>query len=98
MILTLWKFLQEQALDSYGTIKVILLPIIMLLPEGIHILFPSIKMVSNTKAKLVGAEPKKDIAVLKLEEMPKELTPVIVGESQNLLVGQKALAIGNPLA
>ncbi len=49
------------------------------------------------KAKLIGADPKKDIAVLKLEEMPKVLTTITLGESKTLLVGQKALAIGNPL-
>lgn len=48
------------------------------------------------KAKLVGAEPKKDIAVLKLEELPKKLKPITVGTSANLIVGQKAMAIGNP--
>ncbi len=49
------------------------------------------------KAKFIGADPKKDIAVLKLDELPKNLKPIIVGESKGLLVGQKALAIGNPL-
>ena len=49
------------------------------------------------RAKFVGGEPKKDIAVLKLEEMPKDLKPITIGESKGLLVGQKTLAIGNPL-
>jgi S1-C subfamily serine protease len=49
------------------------------------------------KAKLIGADPKKDIAVLQLLEQPKSLTTITLGESKNLLVGQKALAIGNPL-
>ena len=49
------------------------------------------------RAKLAGADPKKDIAVLKLVEMPKNLKPITPGESRSLLVGQKALAIGNPL-
>ena len=48
------------------------------------------------RAKLVGADPFKDIAVLKLEEMPSRLFPIQVGESKNLLIGQKAIAIGNP--
>ena len=48
------------------------------------------------KAKIVGAEPKKDIAVLKLEEFPKNLHPVKLGNSSHLKVGQKAMAIGNP--
>lgn len=49
------------------------------------------------RAKLVGADPKKDIAVLKLLETPKVLHPITPGESKSLQVGQKALAIGNPL-
>lgn len=49
------------------------------------------------RAKLVGADPKKDIAVLKLTERPKNLKAIIPGESKSLLVGQKTLAIGNPL-
>lgn len=49
------------------------------------------------RAKLVGADPKKDIAVLKLNENPKDLRPIIPGDSKTLQVGQKALAIGNPL-
>ncbi len=47
-------------------------------------------------AKLVGVVPAKDIAVLKLEKLPKNLKPVTIGSSTNLMVGQKALAIGNP--
>jgi S1-C subfamily serine protease len=48
------------------------------------------------KAKVVGIEKKKDIAVLKLTEMPKVLIPIKMGVSKNLMVGQKAMAIGNP--
>lgn len=48
------------------------------------------------KARVVGIEPKKDIAVLKLEEKPKELKAIPIGTSKNLLVGQMALALGNP--
>lgn len=48
------------------------------------------------KAKLVGIAPKQDIAVLKLVELPKNLTPIQIGKSNNLQVGQMALALGNP--
>lgn len=48
------------------------------------------------KAKFVGGEPAKDIAVLKLETMPDKIFPVEAGSSSALMVGQKALAIGNP--
>lgn len=50
------------------------------------------------KAKIVGVEPRKDIAVLQLTEKPKTLIPVNAGESKSLQVGQKTIAIGNPFA
>lgn len=48
------------------------------------------------EAKIVGSEPRKDIAVLKLIKPPKNLRAVNVGSSKDLMVGQKAIAIGNP--
>lgn len=52
-------------------------------------------------AKVVGAEPRRDIAVLavtspKALEMLKSYVPFEIIHSRDLLVGQKALAIGNP--
>ena len=49
------------------------------------------------RAKLIGGDPNNDLAVLKLEEIPKNLKSIPRGDSKSLLVGQKALAIGNPL-
>lgn len=48
------------------------------------------------KAKVVGVAPTKDIAVLKLIDSPKNLKSIKVGTSKDLLVGQSAIAIGNP--
>ncbi|HLP62691.1 MAG TPA: trypsin-like peptidase domain-containing protein, partial [Candidatus Deferrimicrobium sp.] len=48
------------------------------------------------KARLIGKEPNKDIAVLKIEGDLKELNALKVGSSKTLLVGQKVVAIGNP--
>ena len=48
------------------------------------------------KAKVVGVAPSKDIAVLKLVNPPKDLKEITRGSSKNLLVGQMAIAIGNP--
>jgi S1-C subfamily serine protease len=47
-------------------------------------------------AKIVGRAPDKDIAVLKIDAQPSKLRPITVGTSNQLLVGQKVLAIGNP--
>jgi S1-C subfamily serine protease len=49
------------------------------------------------KAKLVGKDLQRDIAVLKLETKPAKLYPVVVGSSASLMVGQKTIAIGNPM-
>ncbi len=48
------------------------------------------------RARLVGREPNKDIAVLKVEGDLAGLFPVDVGISRDLQVGQKVIAIGNP--
>jgi S1-C subfamily serine protease len=50
----------------------------------------------QVEAKLVGRDENKDIAVLKLGETVADLTPVRIGASIDLQVGQKVIAIGNP--
>jgi S1-C subfamily serine protease len=47
-------------------------------------------------AKPVGFEPDKDLAVISIEAPADKLTPIPVGRSGDLRVGQKVLAIGNP--
>lgn len=51
---------------------------------------------SSWKATLVGVAPDKDIAVLQIGAPKAGLHPLAIGESKNLLVGQKVFAIGNP--
>lgn len=51
---------------------------------------------SAYKAVLVGADPDKDLAVLQVNAPSHLLKPIVVGEAENLLVGQKVFAIGNP--
>ena len=47
------------------------------------------------EAKLVGFDESNDVAVLKVEA--EGLSPVILGSSDSLLVGDSVVAIGNPL-
>jgi len=51
---------------------------------------------STYPATIVGTHPDKDIAVLKIDAPPQKLLPLPVGQSSNLKVGMKVLAIGNP--
>jgi S1-C subfamily serine protease len=48
------------------------------------------------KATVIGIDPSKDIAVLKVDAPRSLLRPIAVGSSKGLKVGQQALAIGNP--
>ncbi|HJU18969.1 MAG TPA: DegQ family serine endoprotease [Stellaceae bacterium] len=50
---------------------------------------------TNLKAKLVGRDPKTDIALLKVNTTEK-LVPVVWGDSDAARVGDWVLAIGNP--
>jgi S1-C subfamily serine protease len=50
---------------------------------------------SSLPAKLVGIDPRNDIAVIKVAPT-SALQPVELGESASLQVGQRAIAIGNP--
>jgi S1-C subfamily serine protease len=47
-------------------------------------------------AVVVGADPRNDIAVLRVEAPAEMLVPVELGTSASLVVGQRAIAIGNP--
>ncbi|MBS1795018.1 MAG: trypsin-like peptidase domain-containing protein [Acidobacteria bacterium] len=47
-------------------------------------------------AKVVGGDPDTDLAVIKIEPGTDKLTIVPLGDSDQLEVGQKVLAIGNP--
>ncbi|MCR5089976.1 MAG: trypsin-like peptidase domain-containing protein [Oscillospiraceae bacterium] len=46
-------------------------------------------------AELIGYDASSDIAVLKIDA--NDLTPVVFGDSDELVVGEQVLAIGNPL-
>ncbi len=48
------------------------------------------------RAKVIGAAPNKDLAVLKIDAPDEELQPVTPGTVDDLKVGRKVLAIGNP--
>lgn len=53
---------------------------------------------SKYHAEIVGVDRQNDLAVIRLIDAPKErLHPIPFGDSDALKVGQKVLAIGNPL-
>jgi putative serine protease PepD len=57
-----------------------------------------VSLTDRTKwpAKVVGADPHTDLAVVVIKAPPESLTVMPLGDSSGLQVGQKVLAIGNP--
>ena len=47
-------------------------------------------------AEIIGADKFTDIAVIKVNEKPRLLHPLDIGDSSDLLVGEQVAAIGNP--
>ncbi len=50
----------------------------------------------SARAEVVATDPDSDIAVIKVDLDPALLHPVILGNSDEVFVGQRALALGNP--
>jgi len=50
----------------------------------------------SVPAEVVGSDPGSDLAVLQIDVAPEDLTPIELGSSSDLRVGQRAIAIGNP--
>ena len=47
--------------------------------------------------KVIGSDPQSDLAVVLLNDVPKEkLFPLILGNSSTLIVGERVAAVGNP--
>ena len=51
---------------------------------------------SIVEAEVVGADPDSDLAIIKVDVPAESLRPIIWADSDQILVGQRAVAIGNP--
>lgn len=51
---------------------------------------------SHYVARLIGTDPRNDIALLKIDPKGKSIAALVLGDSMNLQVGQSVIAIGNP--
>ena len=59
-----------------------------------------IKIITSTEeefhARIVGSDPRSDLAVLQVKA-PKKLPEIAMGDSDNLMIGETVIAIGNPI-
>jgi S1-C subfamily serine protease len=51
---------------------------------------------SERDGKVIGVDPENDLAVIKIDPKGKKLVTIPFGNSHDLLIGNKVLAIGNP--
>ncbi|MDE1977140.1 MAG: trypsin-like peptidase domain-containing protein [Elusimicrobia bacterium] len=64
--------------------------------EGGSAFLVTFKDHTQLDARVIGVEPRKDIAVLQVDARKEKLAPISLGRSSDLQVGQKTVAIGNP--
>lgn len=64
--------------------------------EGAQKVFVQLDAGEPIEATVIGRAPEYDLAVVRLARMPKLLTPIPLGVSRDLKVGQSVIAIGNP--
>lgn len=63
---------------------------------GAHRLIVTLGDQQEYEAEVIGVAPEKDLAVLRVENPPENLVSLPLGDSSELSVGRKVLAIGNP--
>ena len=63
---------------------------------GAHRLTVTLQDTTEYDAEVIGIAPEKDLAVLRMIDTPDDLSTLPMGDSSELTVGRKVLAIGNP--
>ena len=51
---------------------------------------------TRVRGQVIGSDLDADIAVLQLDQVPDGVSPLELGDSESVLVGQRVIAIGNP--
>jgi len=64
--------------------------------EGADKVYVNFTRDDQIRARVVGVDPSTDLALLKLDEQRRALSPIPLGDSDAVRVGDEVVAIGNP--
>ncbi len=64
--------------------------------EGADEVLVNFSQDDGVAAEIVGVDPSTDLALLKIQEHRRALTPLLLGDSSAVRVGDQVIAIGNP--
>ena len=64
--------------------------------QGATEVFVNFSQDDQLKARIVGTDPTTDIALLKIDGHRRGLAPILLGNSDEIKVGDEVVAIGNP--
>jgi putative serine protease PepD len=64
--------------------------------EGADEVLVNFSQDDGVAAEVVGVDPSTDLALLKIQEHRRALTPIPLGDSSSVSVGDEVIAIGNP--
>ena len=64
--------------------------------EGAYKVFLTLADGTQTEGTVIGSDPDNDLSVIRFDPGGKKLSPIPMGSSQGIRVGQKVIAIGNP--
>ncbi|RPI25977.1 MAG: PDZ domain-containing protein [Chloroflexota bacterium] len=53
---------------------------------------------TEAQARVVGADPNGDLAIIQVDGLPEGVHPLPIGDSDQVLVGEEVVAIGNPFS
>lgn len=50
----------------------------------------------EAEAEIIGTDADSDLAVIKVDQLPDDVTPLVLGDSDTVEIGEQVIAIGNP--
>lgn len=66
--------------------------------QGAELVFVTFFNNVQAPAEVIGLDANSDLAIIKVESLPPEVHPLALGDSDQVLVGDRVVALGNPFS